>query len=267
MIIVKFAPELKPVIKHASHDQSSHGSWAGKKVSSITKDMANYFGKDLSSYRQSQGYQDVQSRTKKAKEENRAWENHTLEIVAEKQGFTGTPKVVSAEEMDRLEEEGWTIAYRGISDYSYGNDGSITSTSQELAEEFRTGDYHAGSGVDGDGIYLTTDYEVARSYADDWPTGKEGTVLKVAIPPNSTMDEQEFNTFIKGNVDKVRNNQQSFWGDEDIGTSAVAEGYRGAQHRRNLRVITDGGRRDFMRTAPVYVIWDRSMLAVQEADK
>jgi hypothetical protein len=28
MIIVKFAPELKPIIKHGSHDQSSHGSWA-----------------------------------------------------------------------------------------------------------------------------------------------------------------------------------------------------------------------------------------------
>ena len=28
MIIVKFAPELKPVLKHATHDQQSHGSWA-----------------------------------------------------------------------------------------------------------------------------------------------------------------------------------------------------------------------------------------------
>jgi hypothetical protein len=28
VIIVKFAPELKPVIKHATHDQASHGSWA-----------------------------------------------------------------------------------------------------------------------------------------------------------------------------------------------------------------------------------------------
>lgn len=29
MIIVKFAPELRPVLKHATHDQQSHGNWAG----------------------------------------------------------------------------------------------------------------------------------------------------------------------------------------------------------------------------------------------
>ena len=27
-IVIKFAPNLKPALKHASHDQSSHGSWA-----------------------------------------------------------------------------------------------------------------------------------------------------------------------------------------------------------------------------------------------
>jgi hypothetical protein len=33
VIIVKFAPELKPVLKHETHDQASHGSWASGELS------------------------------------------------------------------------------------------------------------------------------------------------------------------------------------------------------------------------------------------
>ena len=28
MTVIKFAPGLKPVLKHAQHDQQTHGSWA-----------------------------------------------------------------------------------------------------------------------------------------------------------------------------------------------------------------------------------------------
>jgi hypothetical protein len=40
VIIVKFAPQLKPVLKHETHDQSSHGSWAegSKGATSILSD-------------------------------------------------------------------------------------------------------------------------------------------------------------------------------------------------------------------------------------
>ena len=279
---VRFAYGLKPVLKHEGgegHDQKSHGNWAmgvSEKVQrmapDIREDMASYFGKDITTYRNSEGYKDIQARDEKRKANKQAYENHVLEIIAEKQGFADTPKVVTAEEMEQLQKDGWTIAYRGIQDFSYGDDGTVTRTSDELAEEFRTGNYHAGSGVDGDGIYFTTDYEVARSYADDWLTGKEGTVIKVAIPPNSTMDENEFHEFMKENRRTLRDEtpysqKYKFWGAEDIGVSAAAEGHRGALHLRNMRVIKEGGRRSFNRIAPVYVIWDRSMLAVEEANK
>jgi hypothetical protein len=28
MTVIKFAPGLKPVLKHQEHDQSTHGNWA-----------------------------------------------------------------------------------------------------------------------------------------------------------------------------------------------------------------------------------------------
>lgn len=282
MTTVRFAYGLKPVFKHEGgegHDQKSHGNWAtgmsGKAqrpAPDIREEMSSYLGKGIASYRNSEGYKDIQAREEKRKANKQAYENHVLEIVAEKQGFADKPKVVTAEEMEQLEKDGWTIAYRGIQDFSYGNDESVTRTSQELAEEFRTGNYHAGSGVDGDGIYLTTDYEVARSYADDWRTGKQGTVLKVAIPPNSTLDENEFHNYIKTHREIERGEvpyaeKFKFWGAEDIGVAAASEGYRGARQLRNMRVIKNGGRTDFNRIAPVYVIWDRSMLAVEESNK
>lgn len=286
MTTVRFAYGLKPILKHEGgegHDQKTHGNWAkgtvertSRMAPDIREEMASYFGKDITSYRNSEGYKDIQARDEKRKAEKGKWENYVLEIIAEKQGFADTPKVVSAEEMDKLQAEGWTIAYRGIQDFSYGTDypteESVTATSKQLAEEFRTGNYHAGSGVDGDGIYLTTDYEVARSYADDWVTGKQGTVLKVAIPPNSTMSENEFHDYITQHREIERGEvpyaeKFKFWEADNLGVAAAAEGHRGARQLRTMRVIKDGGRTDFRRIAPVYVIWDRSMLAVQEADK
>ena len=273
-ITISLPVGYKPVFKHGDHDQSTHGSWATGKAEEAkrlapdkTEELSSYFGKDITTYKNSEAYKEIQKREEKGRSEKRAWENYVLEIVAEKQGFAETPKVVTADEMDKLQADGWTIAYRGIQDYSHGGDNNINYTSEQLAEEFRTGNYHAGSGVDGDGIYLTTDYEVARSYADDWKTGKQGTVLKVAIPPNSTMDANEFNEILKENREMVRSGKQPFWGADDLGVLAASQGHRGAEHLRNMRVIKNGGRTGFNRIAPVFVIWDRSMLAVQEADK
>lgn len=50
MIIVKFPPNLKPIIKHASHDQSSHGSWASGLPSAlldVRASLQKYFDSGL----------------------------------------------------------------------------------------------------------------------------------------------------------------------------------------------------------------------------
>ena len=105
----------------------------------LTEELKSYFGSEPGEYLLSDGYKEISRRDREAKENKRGWENHALQIIAEKQGFAEKPKIVTPEDMDKLQEEGWVIAYRGIQDYSH--DGKTTTVSaNQLAEEFKTGD-------------------------------------------------------------------------------------------------------------------------------
>lgn len=260
--VIRFAPGLRPVFKHQEHDQSSHGSWADGMTGQphwsgkdLTAEMQSYFGTTVMEYQTSQAKTEVRDRTDGARITGRGQENYILEIVAEKQGFDGKPKVVSSEEIDQLEKDGWTIAYRGITDFSAGGRDAIKWKAEELAEELRTGNYHAGAGTDGDGLYFTTDKSVAESYA-----GSKGVVVRVAIPPNSTLTTNEFNDEIVSHREKIsKGGVGDFWGADDIGVSLASKGFRGAESLRKMSV-SEGG----TRIAPVFVVWDRSMLAVEK---
>jgi hypothetical protein len=262
--ICKLFPLLEPepyegdVKKHQEHDQKTHGSWAGvSRAKDITEESKSYFGTDVMGYQTSEAKREVQKRTDRARITGRGHENYILEIIAEKQGFDGKPKVVSSDEMEQLEKDGWTIAYRGIKDFSEGGRDAVKWKAEELAEEFRTGNYHAGSGTDGDGIYFTTDKLVAESYA-----GSKGTVVRVAIPPNSVLTPDLFHAEIKNHREKISSaGVGDFWGADDIGVSLASKGIRGAQSLRGISVPQGGSS---FRITPVFVIWDRSMLAVEE---
>jgi hypothetical protein len=54
---------------------------------------------------------------------------------------------------------------------------------------------------------------------------------------------------------------EEFWGADDLGVSLASRGVRGAQSLRKMQVSYGE-----TRIAPVFVIWDRSMLAVEEAE-
>ena len=266
--------------KHQQHDQQSHGNWAGSSseiVSDITGDMKTYFGTNLEDHLKSQGYKEITKKqeenkkdTKKGKNEN---ENYVLEIIAEKQGFAGKPKVVSAKEMDNLEKEGWTIAYRGIANPKvYGPVGTVY-TANEFSEDFRSGDYFAGAGVTGDGIYLTTNFNVARGYADsDSLAFGRGVVVKVAIPPQFTkmqsgqakgfnrenyLDEDSFHDELESHRNLISKKGPSFRGADDIGVALAAKGIRGVKQSRDVGLVDK---------VEVFLIWDRSMLAVQDTN-
>lgn len=45
-VIVRFEPGLRPVLKHGSHDQSSHGNWARSGRSDLTRKPGGGFGDD-----------------------------------------------------------------------------------------------------------------------------------------------------------------------------------------------------------------------------
>lgn len=252
-VVVRFQPGLKPtLLKHGNHDQQSHGNWAsGSQTKDISEELKNYFGTTLEEYKNSKGWEEIHKRSEKARANSEGFESFPLEIIAEKQGFAGKPKVLSEEEMNKLKAQGWVTTYRGIKDYSAGG-GEITKSAETLAEEFRTGSYYAGLGMSGDGIYTTTDLDSAREYAT-----KDGVVLKIAVPPNTYMSPDSFNDAVVSHRERISSNETNFWLDDDLGVELAAKGYRASLHYRNL------GKREEI---PVFLIWDRSMLAVQDTN-
>ena len=90
-----------------------------------------------------------------------------------KQGFDAKPEVVSDAEFDKIADD-HVVLYRNIME----TDGSDT-----YKTAFKKGDTHyVGSGIYGNGTYVTPSIESARMYGAD-PT--KGKLLQMVIKPNS----------------------------------------------------------------------------------
>lgn len=231
-----------------------------KMAKDITKQLGKLFGKDALEFKKSEGGQEYNKRLSKIK--NGVKPDIQLEMIAEMQGFTGLPKVVSSSEMASLEKKGWTIAYRGIASIVDTETDEVIIEAKDMADGFRKGDYFAGLGVHGNGLHFSLDRESAEVYAED-----RGEVIKVAIPPDFLMEREEFADEVTGHRERVKNGITSFYGDDDIGRVLVSKGIRGS--RLNLRV--SGGFVADVSGSPVspnvILILDRSMLAVEESTK
>jgi hypothetical protein len=200
----------------------------------LTQELQAYFGRTKAEYQVSKGRKDIELKKTADRKEGRSPNGDTqLELIADMQGFTGLPKVVSSDEMDRLEKEGWTIAYRGVSDGVGENEkgNEVLYTSREIAEQFRTGQYFAGDGIYGNGIYFALDEKTAKEYAGDG-----GQVLKVAIPPNALMGRKDFVAEVTKHREMFRSGHRNgnfeevgFHGISDIGRALTAKGVRGVQ--------------------------------------
>jgi hypothetical protein len=232
------------------------------KARDITEELKTYFGKTMKQYLKSEGYQEVNQRLIDKQKQNTGLGDLQLEEIAKKQGFDGKPKVVSKEAMDKLEKEGWTIAYRGIQDLQQEGDLGVVKA-EELAEQFRTGEYFAGFGRAGNGIYFAKDEEVAQRYAEGSSGREEGEVIKVAIPPNALMSENNFRKELSKHKDLLTGSGSGYvgkwYGDDDMGRKLASQGERGVELSLNFGVGTD--------KAPAFIIFDRSMLAVEESTK
>jgi hypothetical protein len=230
---------------------------ATAKAKDITEELKTYFGTDTETYQKSQGYEDVRQRLIDQQKRTTGQGDLQLELIAKKQGFDGLPKVVSSEEMSRLEKEGWTIAYRGIEDSEEGS-------GEDFAEQFRTGEYFAGLGVYGNGIYFASERAVAKVYSGG--SGGGGAIIKIAIPPNVILTESDFKERLAKHRDTVMDSsavdqwgtrQGEFYGGSDLGRALAAQGVRGASLTGFV----------MSKTSEVIIIWDRSMLAVEESKK
>jgi hypothetical protein len=236
----------------------------------LTEELKDYFGTNTEEYKKSQGYKDIRQKLIDKQSKGTGIGDLQLEVIADKQGFSGLPKVVSSEEMDRLEKEGWTIAYRGIAD-SYFED-MIEHRAEDLAEQFRTGEYFAGVGTSGNGIYFALDEMVAQTYAGNvevYVLGgvtyrsikkvPSGVVVKVAIPPGTLMKEADFYKELSKQKDLYTGSgfNGEWHGESDIGRKLAAKGTKGVELSLSFRLGAD--------KESAFVIWDRSMLVVEES--
>ena len=221
-ITIAFPLGYKPVLKHGEHDQSDHGSWAtGGAGVDISKPLDELFFNGTLDIKESKIFpgnlrivaQSEIARVGVNKEtvaliekmseaqiaSGQAYADNALNLIAERQGFTGKPETVETvadlEEMQKA--EGGVLVYRGIADYSQEvmeisarhsraeNDGgkdfksldqlrregrevseaSVSYSAEQAVTDFREGEYRGGWGVFGNGTYTTTDRSEAVGYA------------------------------------------------------------------------------------------------------
>lgn len=253
------------------------GGGKGSKAKDIREELKTYFGTTVAEYQKSQGYEDARQKLIDNQSKNTENGDFQLELIADKQGFSGKPKIVTAQEMDELKKQGWTIAYRGVEDF---DDDGIDVKGEDLAEQFRTGAYFAGHGTSGNGIYFAKDEMVANTYAGNTTKKtlggitynaesdiKRGAVIKVAIPPNVLMSEADFKDALSKHRDSFRisvrgtHHDYEWYGDDDIGRNLAAKGVRGVELSLSL------GLGNTATGSKAVIIWDRSMLAVEESKK
>jgi len=221
---------------------------APKQARDLTEELKDYFGRNTEEYKKSQGYKAVQQKLIDKQSIATGVGDLQLEVIADMQGFSGLPKVVTSDEINELEQQGWAIAYRGIAD-NYEDD-ILATPAKKLAKQFRTGDYFGGLGTTGNGTYFSSDERTAKKYAGD-----NGEVIRVAIPPNVLMGS-EFKEELATHRDKIMNEKMGgFYGGDDIGRKLAARGVRGVEANKFV----------FGADEKIYIIWDRSMLAVEES--
>jgi hypothetical protein len=185
-------------------------------------------------------------------------EDTALVIIAQKQGFDGKPKLVEtqADLMEVQSKEGGLLVYRGIADYA--QDGKeVSFTGARGADELRSGDYHAGFGVYGNGIYSTTKIDAASAYAnmkdDAYDRRGNGVTVAMLIPQTAKAAPRDIvRATMKSVADRVgKDTSMNAHQGNDLGRALASQGFQyfdaGIVHGK---------------ASGVFVILDRSMLTV-----
>jgi len=185
-------------------------------------------------------------------------EDTALVIIAQKQGFDGKPKLVEtqADLMEVQSKEGGLLVYRGIADYAQNGE-QVTLTGARGADELRSGDYHAGFGVYGNGIYSTTQIDAAVAYAnmkdDAYDRRGNGVTVAMLIPQTALRAPRDVvRETVKSVADRVsKDTSMNAHQSNDLGRALASKGYQyydaGSVHGKG---------------SGVFVILDRSMLTV-----
>jgi hypothetical protein len=247
------------------HDQRTHGSWAGGGAGvDITADIDKlFYNSDGSVNKETQDV--IEQMKQKELANGHAYGDNALKIIAERQGFTEKPKIVSTvAELKQLQEtEGGTIVYRGISEF---REEQVVYTAKQAVEQFKRGEYYAGWGAFGTGTYTTIKGDEASSYAsteqlanllrtgieDDSPSN--GKVMAMHIPKNAKMPTQQQVTRAMKMVNYDDGPNVTTY-KQNVARILASQGFQ----VYNAGLVQDD-KKDY------FVILDRSMLTVAEQD-
>lgn len=197
-----------------------------------------------------------------------------LALMAQEKGFDGQPKLVSPEEIDKLIAAGAPDLWRGVAGYNRENQPRYTG--DEAAESLLKGDYYAGKGTYGDGIYFISSTDTDKS--KDFPStgdrmaaavnfaggyaGSDGAVVHATLPPDAKIADFDA---IHQEATSLYNAAAYQQGDEDSHEAAVRH------------ILFDDGRYAMAKgydaikvsaketgTSPFYVILNRSALIAED---
>ena len=172
--------------------------------------------------------------------------------LSSRNGFNKTPEVIEDSEYEALSDSDYYKQYRGI--VERGPNGEFGGDNDNFKQQFMHGDYYAGTGDFGAGIYTTSANDIAVTYSEQKINGEYmNPTLKVAIPKSAKLITKE------NAIDLARKSSEKYYkkfeetGDSkyrdlytltsDIGVTAMMNGYDGIIYEgSNLRKIA--GNRD-----------------------
>jgi len=144
-----------------------------------------------------------------------------LHQIADRQGFTGHPTVLSREEMDRQVAGGAEEVFHGTRGSYVDERGDVSAA--DLNEDYRSGPAYYNAGGYGNGVYATSD----RTTADgEYSDGSAGSTMRMAIPRGARVgDYGQLETEQAAYLSARDSGSSEYKVYQDLGRYAAARGY------------------------------------------
>lgn len=160
----------------------------------------------------------------------------------EKLGYDEKPRIVSAQEFERLKEKGKTVLYRGVTDYK-------EITAHDMAEQFKHGKFYCGRGIYGYGTYTDTNKAVANYYAYDSGITDNGEVMEMILSDDAKVVDylEIFTEYEKTGIPQIVGEKPESYQDvlDNVGAYASIKGYdaislNGFQNKNHVVILNRG---------------------------
>ncbi|MGI5948484.1 MAG: phage minor capsid protein [Lachnospiraceae bacterium] len=160
----------------------------------------------------------------------------------EKLGYDEKPRIVSAQEFERLKEKGKTVLYRGVTDYK-------EITAHDMAEQFKHGKFYCGRGIYGYGTYTDTNKAVANYYAYDSGITQNGEVMEMILMDDAKVVDylEIFKEYEKTGIPQIVGEKPESYQDvlDNVGAYASIKGYdaislNGFQNKNHVVILNRG---------------------------